>query len=93
VISQFPTFASHHSSAFLRAILLMVFATHLSSVLRAGSRVTCHSFLNLCLCFSRFFRLGRSLLRSEHVILLVHSLYTEAIEAVKSRAALSASPI
>ena len=32
-----------------------------------------------------------SLSRSESVILLVDSLYAEAIEAVKSRAALSAS--
>jgi hypothetical protein len=34
---------------------------------------------------------GMSLLRSESIILLVDSLYVEAIEAVKPRAALSAS--
>jgi hypothetical protein len=36
-------------------------------------------------------RRGRSLLRSESVILLVDSLYAEAIETVKSQATLSAS--
>jgi hypothetical protein len=33
---------------------LMVFATELSVVLHAGSLVTCHSFLNLRLCFKKF---------------------------------------
>jgi hypothetical protein len=54
-------------------------------------RFTCHSFFNLRLCFSRFSRPGTSLLRSESVIFLVDSLYTETIESVKSRAALSDS--
>jgi hypothetical protein len=57
----------------------------------AGSRVTCHSFLNLRLCFSRHFRPSSFLLNSENVILLVDILYSEATEAVKSRAAFSAS--
>jgi hypothetical protein len=61
------------------------------AVLHAGSRVTCHSFLNLRLYFSKFSRPGMSLLRSEGVILLVDSLYAEAIETVKLQAALSAS--
>jgi hypothetical protein len=69
----------------------MVLATQLSAVLHAGSRVTFQSFLNLRLCFSKLSRQGIYLLRSESVILLVDSLYAEAIEAVKSRAALSAS--
>jgi hypothetical protein len=79
------------SSTLLRVILLMVLATLLTSVLHAGSRVSCHSFLNLRLCLSKLSRPGTSLLRSESVIFLVDSLYGEAIEAVKSRAALSAS--
>jgi hypothetical protein len=72
-------------------IRLMVLATQLPTVLHAGSRVPCHSFLNFHLCFSTLSRTGRSLLRSESVILLVNNLYAEAIEAVKSRAALLAS--
>jgi hypothetical protein len=70
--------------------LLMVLATQLNADLYAGSWVTCHSLLNLRLCF-RLSRPGRSLLRFKSVILLVDSLYTKAIEAVKSQAALSAS--
>jgi hypothetical protein len=89
--SQLPAFASYRLSAFLRVILLMVLATHLSAVLHAASRVICHSFLNFLLCFGRLPRPGRRLLRSESVILLVDSLNAEVIEAVKSRAALSAS--
>jgi hypothetical protein len=69
----------------------MVMATQLSAVLYAGSRVTCHIFLNLRLCFSKLSRPGTSLLKSESVILLLESLYAEAIGAVPSRAALSAS--
>jgi hypothetical protein len=53
--------------------------------------VTCHSFLNFHLHFSRLSRQRRSLLRSESVILLVDSLYAEAIDAVKLWAPLSAS--
>jgi hypothetical protein len=90
VTSQFPTFfptlnchsMGHH---------LMVLATQLPTVLHAGSQVTCHSFFNLCLCFNRLFRPGRLLFTSESVILLVNSLYAEAIEAAKSRITLSVS--
>jgi hypothetical protein len=91
VTAQFPSFASHHLTAFLWFVHLMVLVTQLTAVLHAGSRVTCYSFLNLCLCFSRLSRPGVSLLRSESVILHVDSLYVEAIEAVKSWAALSDS--
>jgi hypothetical protein len=42
-------------------------------------------------CFSKFSRPGISLLMSKSVILLVAILYAGAIEAVKSRATLSAS--
>jgi hypothetical protein len=91
VSSQFFTFVSHRSSAFLRVIRLMVLATQLSAVLHAGSQVTFHSFLNLLLCFSRLSRPGRSLFRSEGVILLDDSVYTEAIEEVNLLTALSAT--
>jgi hypothetical protein len=91
VTSQFPTFVSHLPSAFLCVIRLKVLATQLNAVLRTGSRVTCHSFLNLRLCFSRLSRPARSLLRSESAVLLVDSLYAEAIEAIKSLTDLSAS--
>jgi hypothetical protein len=86
-----PNVVSNSLSAFLRVIHLMVLAIHLSVVLHAGSRVIFHCFLNLRLCFSKFSRLGISLLRSKSVFLLVDSLYAEAIEAVKLRATLSVS--
>jgi hypothetical protein len=88
--SQFPTFVSHRSNALLRVIRLMVLETELTAVIHAGFRVTCHSFLSLRLCFSRLSKPGRSLLKSESVMLLVESMYAEAIGAGKSRAALSA---
>jgi hypothetical protein len=65
--------------------------TKLTAVLHAGSLVSCHNFLTLRLCFNSRFRPGILLFMSESVTLLVTSLYAEAIEAVKSRAALSAS--
>jgi hypothetical protein len=89
--SQFLNILPHHLSAFLQVIRLMVLATHLTAVLHAGSQVTCHSFLNLHLCFSRLSRAVRSLLRSESVKFLVDSLYAKATDAVKSWATLSAS--
>jgi hypothetical protein len=92
VTSQFPTFVSNCSSVFVWVIRLMVLVTQLTAVLHAGFRVTCHSLLNLCLCFSRFFRPGTLLCGSESVILLVDNLYAEAIEAVKLLAALSLLP-
>jgi hypothetical protein len=91
VTSQFPILVSHRSRAFLRVIRLTVFVTPLTAVLRAGSRVSCHNCLSLCLCFNGRSSPGRSLFKSETVILLVESLYAEAIEAANSRAALSAS--
>jgi hypothetical protein len=50
----------------------------------------CHSFLNLCLCFSRL-QTKQILIWSERVSLLVNSLYAKAIGLVKLWAALSAS--
>jgi hypothetical protein len=91
VTSQFSTLVSYRSSALLPAIRLIVLATQSRAVLHAGFRVTCDSFLNLRLCFSRLFTPGRSLFWYESVILRVDSLYAEATEAVKSWAALSAS--
>jgi hypothetical protein len=66
-----------HSSFLLFATLrvpfygsLMGLATQFSTILHAGSRVACHSSLNLILWFSRLSRPGWSLFRSESVILL-----------------------
>jgi hypothetical protein len=67
------------------------FVTRLTAALHAISLVSCHNFLSLCLCFSKWSSPGRSFFMSESVTLLVDSLYAEAIETVKSRAALSAS--
>jgi hypothetical protein len=91
VTSQFPTFVSNRSSAFVQVIRLMVLVTQLTAVLHAVSWVTCHILLNLRLCFSRFSRPGRFLCGSESVTLLVDNLYAKAKEALKSPAALSAS--
>jgi hypothetical protein len=48
-------------------------------------------FFQPLLVFNTLSNPGRSLFKSETVILFVESLYAEAIEAVNSRAALSAS--
>jgi hypothetical protein len=82
---------SHRSSAFFRVSRLIDFETQLSVILHSGSLVSCHNFLSLFLYFNKRSNPGRSLFKSEIVILLVDSLYAEAIEAVKSRADLSAS--
>jgi hypothetical protein len=63
----------------------------LTAALYAGSLVSCYNVLSLRLCFNSRSRPGISLLVSEYVTLLVASLYPEAIKAVKSHAALSAS--
>jgi hypothetical protein len=63
----------------------------LTAVLHAGSLVSCHDFRSFCLCLNNRSKPGRSFLRSKSVILLVDSLYAEAIEAEKLRAAFSAS--
>jgi hypothetical protein len=51
----------------------------------------CHNFFILLLYFNNRSRPGRSLFNSDKLILLVDSLYADAIEAVKAHAALSAS--
>jgi hypothetical protein len=84
VTSQFRTFVSHCSSAFLWVIHLMVMATQLTVVLRDGSQVTCHSFLNLRLCYSSLSRPDGSLLKFESVILLVDSLYAGCSNCITS---------
>jgi hypothetical protein len=91
VISVLLIFVSHRSSAFLRAIRLIDFVIQLTAVLHVGFLVFCQNFLNLSLCFNSRSGPGISLFMSEIVTLLVYSLYAEAIGAVKSRAALSAS--
>jgi hypothetical protein len=50
VTSQFPTFVSHGSIAFLWVIRLIDFMTQLTFILHAGSLVSCN-FFSLCLCF------------------------------------------
>jgi hypothetical protein len=72
-------------------ILLIVLVIQFNAVLHAGSRVSCHNFLSLFLCSSSRSMPGISQFRSEIVIFLVDSIYAEALEAAKSRAALSAS--
>jgi hypothetical protein len=83
-------FVSHGSTAVIRVTRPIVFGTQSTVGLHAGSLVSCHNFLNPYF-FNKRSKPGRSLFRSERVILLVANLYAEAIEAVKSRAALSAS--
>jgi hypothetical protein len=88
---QYSPLVSHRSSAFLWVIRLMILATNLTAVLHPESRVIWQSFLNFCSCFTRRSKPSRSLFRSKSVVLLVYSLCDEAIEAIKSRGALSAS--
>jgi hypothetical protein len=80
-----------YPSAPFHAILLIVLVTQFTAVLHAGSRVYCQNFLSLCLCLSSLSRIEGPRLRSEIVVVLVDSLYAEAIEASKSRTALSDS--
>jgi hypothetical protein len=75
-------------SAFLWIIHLIVLVAQLNAVLHAGSQVTRHSLLNLCLYFNRLSRPVRSLFKSENVIMLVDSVYAEDTEALKSRTVL-----
>jgi hypothetical protein len=70
-------------------IRLMKFLTQLTAVLQFGSLVSCHNFRSLCFCFNSWSKPGSSGFTSE--ILLVDNRYTDAIEAVNSRPALSAS--
>jgi hypothetical protein len=69
---------------------LIVFEIQLNAFLHNGFLVSCHSFLNLFLCFSNLSKPGISLFNSESLILLAYSLYAEAMEAVNSSTALSA---
>jgi hypothetical protein len=93
VTLQFPVFVSHHSSAFLQIIFLMVFMIQLTAVLRAWFWASCHSFYSLCLFFSQWSNPGRwGLFMSKSETLLVYSLYSEAIEAVNLHNALLAFP-
>jgi hypothetical protein len=75
-------FVSHRSSVLLRVISLMAFVTQLTAVLQAASRGFCSSSQPVPV---------RWVFTSEIVVLLVFNLYADAIEAVISRAALSAS--
>jgi hypothetical protein len=67
------------------------FETQFSSVLHPGSLVSCHSFFTLFLYFNNRSRPGRLLFNSYKMILLVDSLYVNAMEAVKAHTALLAS--
>jgi hypothetical protein len=87
----FANIVFHRSSAFFRVMRLIAFETQFTAVLHPGFLVSCHNFLVLFLYFNSRSRPGRSLFNPDKVIFLVDSLYVEATEAVKSRAALSAS--
>lgn len=86
-----PIFVPHCSRAFLRVIRPTDFSTHLTTVLHAGSLVSCYNFHSLCLCFNNLCKPGSSLISSERVTLLFDNLYPETKEAVKSRTNLSTS--
>jgi hypothetical protein len=87
---MFAIFVSHRLSAFLRVNHLIYFVTQLTAVLHVRFLVSCHNFLSLFFSFNSRSKRGRSVLTSESVTFLVDNLYAEAMEAVKSRAALSA---
>jgi hypothetical protein len=81
----------HRLSALFLVILLIVLVTQFTTVLHAGYRVPCHNFLSLCLCFRSQSRPDRPQFRPEIVIILVVNVHPGAVEATKSRTALSAS--
>jgi hypothetical protein len=72
---------------------VIAYETQFTSVLHPGSLVSCHNFLIFFLYLKRWCRPGISLFKSDKVILFVDSLYADAVEAVKARAALSASTL
>jgi hypothetical protein len=82
---------SHRSSAFLWVNRLIDFATQSTVVLHAGSLLSCHNVLSLLFSFNSRFKPGKWAFTSESVTFLADNLYAEAIEAVKSWAALTAS--
>jgi hypothetical protein len=75
------------------AMLPEVLLLCLYAVLHPGSLVSCHNFLVFFLYLKRRSRPGISLFESDKVILFVDSLYADAIEGVKARAALSVSTL
>jgi hypothetical protein len=80
VTSQFHIRFFHLSSAFLQVVRLIVFVTQFTAVLHAVSRVSCHNFLDLRLCFNSRSEPDRSLFKSKTVTLLVDSLYTPRLQ-------------
>jgi hypothetical protein len=82
---------SHRLRALLRVMHLFVFEIRLNAILHIGSLISFHRFLNLFLCFSNLSKPRISLFNSESLILLVDSLYAEAMETVNSNTVLSAS--
>jgi hypothetical protein len=70
---------SHRSSALFRVILLKVLVTQFTAVLYARSRVCCHNFLSVCLCFSSRPTPDGLGFRSEILVILVDNLYAGAI--------------
>jgi hypothetical protein len=59
VMSQLAIFVSYCSSAFFWVIRLIDSVTQLTAVFHAGSLVSCHNFLSLCLCSNNRSRPGR----------------------------------
>jgi hypothetical protein len=87
VTSDLAIFDSHRSSALLRVMRLIVFEIKSNALLHIGSLVSCHSFLNLFLCFSNLSKPGISLFNSEGWTLL----YAEVMGFINLSAALSDS--
>jgi hypothetical protein len=52
VTSVLLIFVSQRSNVFFRVIRLIAFVTQLTAVLQARFQVSCHNFLNLCLCLT-----------------------------------------
>jgi hypothetical protein len=65
--------------------------TQLTALLHVESLISCHTFLSLFFSFNSRSKPGSSELTLESATFLVDNLYAEAIEAAKSRTALSAS--
>jgi hypothetical protein len=64
---------------------LIAFENQFTAVLHPGALVSCHNFLILFLYLNSRSRPGRSLFNFDKVIILVDSLYEDAVEAVKAR--------
>jgi hypothetical protein len=78
------------ASALFRIVFLIFCMVYFTAPLHAGSMVSCHNFLSCVFCLNKWLRSDVSYFCCKSLTFLVDSLFTDATEAEKSRAALLA---